>query len=320
MSNSFKTIVGYLNKYPFESENEIMSHCFGYVRNSSSMSNKKYTDMLRRTLHRGDIMRVKANVVGNKSTFFYYTPNFKSSQIGEFRKIVKITPSKKEITDRYVKHKSNQLEVNGEDILLNELIEEAKQRGIVAGAKFRLIQGQVGEVNKKSISNKFYMSDGRLMVGCLCVEGCYTVFNKGEWVEVIEPKVILKEVIKPKQIPKRLIQQPFIVKDTFNLTVNMECVTEYNSIKLTQIAEISFRQDGDGIKKDIIYLTDTNITCMGKPVNNFHMLKIFLGEQLDLDFTEIFDDLFEHNFNFKLKPEIDELEREAKKFFNRFTS
>ena len=320
MSNSFKTIVGYLNKYQFQSENEIMLHCFRYDRNSSFWSNKKYADMLRRTLHRGDIRRVKANVMGNQSTFFYYTPNFKSSQIGDFRTIVKITPSKKEITDRYVKHKSNQLEVNGEDILLNELIEEAKQRGIVAGAKFRLIQGKVGEVNKKFISNNFHMSSGRLMVKCLDDDHNYTVFNKGEWVEVIEPKVILKEVIKPKQIPKRLIQQPFIVKDTFNLTVNMECVTEYNSIKLTQIAEISFRQDGDGIKKDIIYLTDTNITCMGKPVNNFHMLKIFLGEQLDLDFTEIFDEVFEHNFNFKLKPEIDELEREAKKFFNRFTS
>lgn len=320
MSNSFKTIVGYLNKYPFESENEIMSHCFGYVRNSSSMSNKKYADMLRRTLHRGDIMRVKANVVGNKSTFFYYTPNFKSSQIGhrrevilgEFRTIVKPTPTKT-ITESFVDHKMKQVEEkgNGEDILLNELVEEAKQRGIVAGAKFRLIQGKVGEVNNKDISNNFHMDNGRLMVRNLDDDHNYTVFNNGKWVEVIEPKSINKP--NPNQIHD-------LVSNTFEMTFNMKCVAEYNSIKLTQIAEISFSQHGEEIQTDITYLTDTNVTCMGKPVKYFNQLKRDLGEQLDIDFTEIFDELFEHNFKFILRPEIDELEREAKKFFDKFTS
>ena len=303
MSNSFKTIIYQLHRHPFQSENEIMLHGFGYDRNSSSMSNKKYADMLRRTLHRGDIMRVKANVVGNKSTFFYYTPNFKSSQISEFREIVTTQPK-----------------LNGEDILLNELIEEAKQRGIVAGAKFRLIQGKVGEVNKKDISNNFHMDNGRLMVRNLNGDHNYTVmvgfredgtFNNGKWVEVIEPKSINKPT--PNQIHD-------LVSNTFGMTFNMKCVAEYNSIKLTQIAEISFSQDGEEIQTDITYLTDTNVTCMGKPVKYFNQLKRDLGEQLDIDLTEIFDELFEHNFKFILRPEIDELKCEAKKFFDKFTS
>lgn len=314
MSNSFKTIVNHLNIHPFKSENEIMSACFGYDRNCSRMSNKKYADMLRRTLHRGDIMRVKAKVEGSKSTFFYYTPNFKSSQIGEFRTIVKPIPTKT-ITESFVDHKMKQVEVNGEDILLNELIAEAVERGIVPGAKFRLIQGLVGSINERDISFNFFLSNGSLMVKSLCDKGNYTIFNRGKWVEVIEPKVIVKEVVEPK-----INSIPFIVKETCNFTVNMKCVAEYNSIKLTQIAEIHFKQVGDGVKTDIIYLTDINITCMGKPVKNFYKLKRDLGEQLDINFTEIFDDLFEHNFKFILRPEIDELAREAKKFFNKFTS
>jgi hypothetical protein len=294
-------IVDYIKNNPYSCERDIMYNIYGFTRGGGGC-NKKYAECLRRALRSGKIMRVKANVVWNKSTFFYYTPNFKSSQIGEFRTIVKPTPTKT-ITESFVDHKMKQVEEkgNGEDILLNELVEEAKQRGIIAGAKFRLIQGKVGEVNKKDISNNFHMNNGRLMVRNLDDDHNYTVFNNGEWVEVIEPKSINKP--NPNQIHD-------LVSNTFEMTVNMKCLAEYNSIKLTQIAEISFSQYRNEIQTDIIYLTDTNVTCMGKPVKYFNQLKRDLGEQLDIDFTEIFDELFEHNFKFILRPEIDELKLE----------
>ena len=71
--NSIETILRFLNANPYRSENEIMESCFGYRRNCSWESNKKYADMLRRGMRNGKIGRTKANVKDNNATYFYYT-------------------------------------------------------------------------------------------------------------------------------------------------------------------------------------------------------------------------------------------------------
>ena len=73
--NSIETILRFLKANPFRSENEIMESCFGYNRNCSWESNKKYAEMLRRGMRNGKIGRTKANVKDNKATYFYYTNN-----------------------------------------------------------------------------------------------------------------------------------------------------------------------------------------------------------------------------------------------------
>ena len=54
-------------------EREIQMTCFGYDRNRTWKSNKKYDDMLRRGLSKGIIARIKT-YTGNQSRFMYYVP------------------------------------------------------------------------------------------------------------------------------------------------------------------------------------------------------------------------------------------------------
>jgi hypothetical protein len=94
-NNSHKSIIYTLNENPFLSENELMYEAFGYDRNSSCESNKKYADMLRRLLRQGLIKRVEANVEGCKAKYFYYLVG-ESRSLSDVRKIVNSSIIKKD--------------------------------------------------------------------------------------------------------------------------------------------------------------------------------------------------------------------------------
>jgi|TARA_B100000073_G_scaffold95909_1_gene76184 hypothetical protein len=71
--NSVKTMVQVLKEEGPMTEREIQMTCFGYDRNRTWKSNKKYADMLRRGLSKGIIARIKT-YTGNRSRFMYYVP------------------------------------------------------------------------------------------------------------------------------------------------------------------------------------------------------------------------------------------------------
>ncbi|CAB4138568.1 hypothetical protein UFOVP331_128 [uncultured Caudovirales phage] len=56
-NNSIKQILISLRDAPNQTENEIFISTFGYNRNTSKFSNKKYAEMLRRGLKKGYINR-----------------------------------------------------------------------------------------------------------------------------------------------------------------------------------------------------------------------------------------------------------------------
>lgn len=72
--NTQAEIVETLTEYPFITENQIMREAFGYSRKHSYASNKKYADLLRRTLKTGKIDRIEKRVAGRKERFFYFVP------------------------------------------------------------------------------------------------------------------------------------------------------------------------------------------------------------------------------------------------------
>jgi len=72
-SNSVKQIVEFLDLTVCASENTIMKSVFGYDRNSTWMSNKKYAEMLRRGLRKGLYRRFESKFTGIRSRVFYYT-------------------------------------------------------------------------------------------------------------------------------------------------------------------------------------------------------------------------------------------------------
>lgn len=74
-NNSIKQILHTLAWKSFLTENEIMEVTFGYNRNASRASNKKYADMLRRGMDKGLIKRIKADNTGVRSKYFYYLTN-----------------------------------------------------------------------------------------------------------------------------------------------------------------------------------------------------------------------------------------------------
>ena len=82
--NSVESMIDALRSKPFLSENELTTAAFGYDRNRSGHSNKKYADMLRRGLTKGIIKRVEANVKGKRAKFFYYIPDQKDMVLGNF--------------------------------------------------------------------------------------------------------------------------------------------------------------------------------------------------------------------------------------------
>ena len=71
--NSVKTMVQVLKEVGPMTEREIQMTCFGYDRNRTWKSNKKYADMLRRGLSKGIIARIKT-YTGNQSRFMYDVP------------------------------------------------------------------------------------------------------------------------------------------------------------------------------------------------------------------------------------------------------
>ncbi len=83
--NSVESMIDALRSKPFLSENELTIAAFGYDRNRSGHSNKKYADMLRRGLRKGIIKRVIANVKGKRATCFYYIPDQKDMCLGNFQ-------------------------------------------------------------------------------------------------------------------------------------------------------------------------------------------------------------------------------------------
>ena len=64
-------MVSVLKQFGLMTENEITIAAFGYDRNTSYGSNKKYADMLRRGIHKGLIGRVETEMHG-KSKYAYY--------------------------------------------------------------------------------------------------------------------------------------------------------------------------------------------------------------------------------------------------------
>jgi hypothetical protein len=73
-NNSVWTMVRILERNPFITENKLNLLAFGYDRNNSWESNKKYADMLRRGLTKGLIKRTEAHPKhkhGNTKYFYY---------------------------------------------------------------------------------------------------------------------------------------------------------------------------------------------------------------------------------------------------------
>ena len=68
--NSVNQIVEHLTKFPFQTESEIQEDLFGYFRNETWLSNKKYADLLRRALNKGLVFRVAYKK--NRSQFVYF--------------------------------------------------------------------------------------------------------------------------------------------------------------------------------------------------------------------------------------------------------
>jgi len=62
-NNSIKQILQVLSDFEFLTENEIFELAFGYYRNETWESNKKYADMLRRGLSKKFIGRIDNRIV-----------------------------------------------------------------------------------------------------------------------------------------------------------------------------------------------------------------------------------------------------------------
>lgn len=72
---SVKEIVEYLQQNPFQTESEIQENVFGYYRNETIESNKKYADMLRRGLAKGYYKRILwKRKCDTRSLYRYYVP------------------------------------------------------------------------------------------------------------------------------------------------------------------------------------------------------------------------------------------------------
>ena len=82
--NSINQIIDVLKWKQFLCENEIMFVAFGYDRNDSRASNKKYADMLRRGMAKGIIGRIEMKHPANRSRYLYY---LKENEAGIVRHI-----------------------------------------------------------------------------------------------------------------------------------------------------------------------------------------------------------------------------------------
>ena len=71
--NSVHEMVDVLKTIGPMTETEVFKAAFGYDRNNSMDSNKKYADMIRRGMKKGLISRVECEGLG-KAKFLYYAP------------------------------------------------------------------------------------------------------------------------------------------------------------------------------------------------------------------------------------------------------
>jgi hypothetical protein len=69
---SVKEIVDFLKTTNYKTESQIQEQVFGYYRNSSYESNKKYADMLRRGLAKGLIKRLLWKKKSDSRNYYYY--------------------------------------------------------------------------------------------------------------------------------------------------------------------------------------------------------------------------------------------------------
>jgi hypothetical protein len=74
--NSVNQIVEHLIKFPFQTESEIQEDLFGYFRNETWESNKKYADLLRRGLAKGLYKRILwKRKSDSRNLYRYYVVN-----------------------------------------------------------------------------------------------------------------------------------------------------------------------------------------------------------------------------------------------------
>jgi hypothetical protein len=71
-NNSVHEMVDALKRIGPMTETEIFKAAFGYDRNNSMQSNKKYADMLRRGMKKGLISRVEMEGTTSRAKFVYY--------------------------------------------------------------------------------------------------------------------------------------------------------------------------------------------------------------------------------------------------------
>ncbi len=71
-NNSVHEMVDALKRVGPMTETEIFKAAFGYDRNNSIRSNKKYADMLRRGMKKGLISRVEMEGTTSRVKFVYY--------------------------------------------------------------------------------------------------------------------------------------------------------------------------------------------------------------------------------------------------------
>ena len=72
-NNSVHQMVEVLKRIGPMTENEIHQTAFGYDRNNSFGSNKKYADMLRRGMLKGIIDRVELKNASTRTKFIYFS-------------------------------------------------------------------------------------------------------------------------------------------------------------------------------------------------------------------------------------------------------
>jgi hypothetical protein len=149
--NSVHQLVETLKEYPNYglTENDLMYKTFGYDRNTSSESNKKYADMLRRGMKNGLIRReeykpnrfkyfVNEGVeVDGKDIFVYETPNQNPSLDGYNKSKSECKKSRKFISDKEVEDLFNYF-----DEILNK---ETKGKHVISDADEILSQIDIPE-------------------------------------------------------------------------------------------------------------------------------------------------------------------------------
>ena len=69
---SVKEIVNFLQTSNYQTESQIQEKVFGYYRNSTWESNKKYADMLRRGLEKGLYKRILWKKKSDSRNLYYY--------------------------------------------------------------------------------------------------------------------------------------------------------------------------------------------------------------------------------------------------------